>query len=111
MRCDEIGPREIPAVQVHRIALNMNQIRSMRPPENPAKLTDSRASGYVRRFGKSSWELDAIEPAKLARQVEAASPWIGRRPGVWLDGQRMDPKALPHAALMQARRLEVGPAR
>ena len=35
----------------------------------------------------------------------------GRRPGVWLDGQRMDPKALPHAALLQARQLEVGAAR
>ena len=32
----------------------------------------------------------------------------GRRPGVWLDGQRMDPKALPHAALLKARWLEVG---
>jgi len=32
----------------------------------------------------------------------------GRRPGVWLDGQRMDHRALPHAALLQARRLEVG---
>jgi hypothetical protein len=30
---------------------------------------------------------------------------------VWLDGQRMDPKALPHAALLQARQLEVGAAR
>lgn len=35
----------------------------------------------------------------------------GQRPGVWLDGRRMDPKALPHAALLQARRLELGPAR
>ena len=35
----------------------------------------------------------------------------GQRPGVWLDGQRADPKLLPHAALLQARRLEVGPAR
>jgi predicted alpha-1,2-mannosidase len=34
-----------------------------------------------------------------------------QRPGVWLDGQRMDPRALPHAALLRARRLEVGPAR
>jgi predicted alpha-1,2-mannosidase len=33
----------------------------------------------------------------------------GQRPGVWLDGQRMDPRALPHAALLQAHRLEVGP--
>jgi predicted alpha-1,2-mannosidase len=34
-----------------------------------------------------------------------------QRPGVWLDGQRVDPTSLPHAALLQARRLEVGPAR
>jgi predicted alpha-1,2-mannosidase len=35
----------------------------------------------------------------------------GRRPGVWLDGRRVDARALPHAALLQARRLDVGPAR
>jgi predicted alpha-1,2-mannosidase len=33
------------------------------------------------------------------------------RPGVWLDGRAMDPTALPHAALMQGRRLELGPMR
>jgi len=32
----------------------------------------------------------------------------GRRHGVWLDGKAMDPKALPHAALLRARRLEIG---
>ena len=35
---------------------------------------------------------------------------LGRRPGVWLDGLRLDPTALPHTALVQARRLEVGAA-
>jgi hypothetical protein len=35
----------------------------------------------------------------------------GQGQGVWLDGKRMDPKALPHAALLQARRLEIGAAR
>jgi predicted alpha-1,2-mannosidase len=35
----------------------------------------------------------------------------GQRPGVWLDGKRMDATALPHAALLKARRLEIGPAR
>ncbi len=35
---------------------------------------------------------------------------LGRRPGVWLDGLRLDPTALPHTALLQARRLEVGAA-
>ena len=33
----------------------------------------------------------------------------GVRPGPWLDGRPVDSKALPHAALMQARRLELGP--
>jgi predicted alpha-1,2-mannosidase len=50
-----------------------------------------------------------------ARLRRADGTWLhirpGRRPGVWLDGQRMDPKALPHAALLQARQLEVGAAR
>lgn len=71
-RCGEIGPREIPAVEVHRVALNMDQIKRMNPPENPAKLTDSRSGSYIRRFGNSSWELDAIEPSKLARLVSTS---------------------------------------
>jgi len=33
------------------------------------------------------------------------------QPGVRLDGRPMDPTALPHAALMQGRRLELGPMR
>ncbi len=49
----------------HRIALNMDQINEMKPPPNPAKLTDSRCKEYIRRFGKSSWELDAIDPDKM----------------------------------------------
>lgn len=49
-------------VDVRRIALNMDQIEQYKPPENPAKMTDSRASDYVRKYGRSSWELDALEP-------------------------------------------------
>jgi hypothetical protein len=60
------------AIKVHRIALNMDQIRQFRPPENPAKITDSRAGGYIAKFGRSSWELDAIEPRRLARLVRTA---------------------------------------
>lgn len=56
-------------VELHRVALNFEQIKKLRPPENPAKMTDSRAEGYVRRFGRSSWELDAIEPRALAKLV------------------------------------------
>ena len=50
---------------VQRIALNMNQIEDYSPPPNPAKLTDSRYSGYIKKHGSSSWELDALEPRVL----------------------------------------------
>ena len=59
-------------LSVHRIALNMDQVRKFKPPENPAKTTDSRAENYIQKFGRSSWELDALEPSVLARLVEGA---------------------------------------
>lgn len=71
-RTDEIGPNEPSAVAMVRVALNIDQVRELNPPENPAKLTDSRATAYVNRFGNSSWELDAIEPRQLARIVTNA---------------------------------------
>lgn len=70
-RSEDVGNGE-PVVQVHRAALNIDQVRKLNPPENPAKLTDSRADGYVRKFGMSSWELDAIEPRALAKLVRDA---------------------------------------
>jgi hypothetical protein len=57
---------------VNRLALNMDQIQALNPPENPAKVTDSRAASYISRFGTSSWELDAIEPNALADIVRGA---------------------------------------
>lgn len=59
-------------IEVKRVALNMDQVRELNPPENPAKITDSRAAGYISRFGRSSWELDAIEPRQLADLVSNA---------------------------------------
>ena len=53
-------------VEVRRLALNMDQIEEFNPPPNPAKMSDARAQGYVERFGTSSWELDALEPAMMA---------------------------------------------
>lgn len=55
--------------EVERIALTYEQVEDWRLPPNPAKLSDSRASGYVSEFGSSSWELDAIEAAELSRIV------------------------------------------
>ncbi len=59
------------SVSVERIALNMDQVEQYNPPPNPAKITDSRAAKYIKRFGNESWELDALEPKVLDRLIEA----------------------------------------
>lgn len=53
-------------LEVRRIALNYDQVVEYEPPPNPAKLTDSRAGGYVTLHGYESWELDALDPTTLA---------------------------------------------
>ncbi|MEU1600459.1 hypothetical protein ABZ468_48860 [Streptomyces sp. NPDC005708] len=57
-------------VEVRRIALNMDQVDAYDPPPNPAKLTDSRATAYIREYGRSSWELDALDPTSLDQLIE-----------------------------------------
>lgn len=57
-------------VEVHRVALNIEQVRRLKLPENPAKMDDSRAADYVALYGPHSWELDAIDPRTLAGIVE-----------------------------------------
>lgn len=52
-------------VKVERIALNSNQIKSYKPPPNPAKITDSRYHQYRKEHGSESWELDALDPSIL----------------------------------------------
>ena len=56
-------------VEVRRIALNFNQVERYNPPPNPAKITDSRAKGYISRFGRESWELDALNPSTIKELV------------------------------------------
>lgn len=57
-------------VDLHRLALNMDQIEQYAPPPNPTKVTDSRAGSYIKRFGRESWELDALEPAVLRDLIQ-----------------------------------------
>lgn len=59
-------------MEVRRLALNIQQVREFNPPENPAKESDSRSPGYIEKFGRSSWELDAVEPRALAQLVTDA---------------------------------------
>lgn len=58
------------AFEFYRVALNNDQVRKYKPPPNPAKLTDSRATAYIEAHGRSSWELDALDPKVLAALVK-----------------------------------------
>jgi hypothetical protein len=64
---NDVGVEE--GVEIRRLALTIEQVRSYNPPPNPAKITDSRATSYIERFGGSSWELDALDPDILASLV------------------------------------------
>jgi hypothetical protein len=71
-------------VEVRRIALNMDQVTKYRPPENPAKITDSRAADYIRNFGTKSWELDALEPKILDTLIDREINSL-IDPAIWQD--------------------------
>lgn len=71
-RLKQFANDDMGGITLHRVALNMDQVQQLHPPENPAKTTDTRAADYISKFGESSWELDAIEPAALADLVRNA---------------------------------------
>lgn len=66
-----------------RVALNMDQVEAYDPPPNPTKLTDSRANGYIAKFGMECWELDALDPETLANLVTA-------HVADWTDAEKME---------------------
>lgn len=77
---------EVGEVEVRRLALNTDQVRQYNPPPNPAKITDSRARDYIRRHGRESWELDALDPAVIEGLIEAelqalieGAPWAAAK--------------------------------
>lgn len=57
-------------MEVNRVALNMDQVEKYNPPPNPAKITDSRAQGYIKIHGGESWELDALDPKILTNLIK-----------------------------------------
>lgn len=57
-------------VDVHRIALNFDQVEKYNPPPNPAKITDSRFNSYAEKHGTESWELDALQPSVLVSLIQ-----------------------------------------
>lgn len=56
-------------VEVRKIALTRPQIDAHKLPPNPAKMTDSRAQGFVKRHGQDSFEVDALPPEFLMKLV------------------------------------------
>lgn len=54
---------------VHKVALTWDQIAKFKPPPNPAKLSDPRAHEYVRKYGRQSWEVDALNPRQLTETI------------------------------------------
>ena len=56
-------------VDMRKIALTMEQVKRYKPPPNPAKMSDPRASAYVAQHGASSWEVDALPPNVLAKII------------------------------------------
>lgn len=64
--------RTLAGVRLVRLALSQEQIQEFDLPPDPAKLTDSRASAYMDRYGDTSWELDALPSREIERLVMSA---------------------------------------
>lgn len=69
---DRLSMFEVQDLTVRKLALTMAQVRQYSPPPNPAKVTDPRASAYIRRHGGSSWEVDALPPEVLSGIIRDA---------------------------------------
>jgi hypothetical protein len=54
------------------LALTKAQIDEHQPPPNPAKVTDPRAKRFIRRYGGTSWEVDALPPKVLNGLLDEA---------------------------------------
>ena len=54
------------------VGLTMEQIKQYNPPHNPAKITDPRAKGYIKKYGAISWEVDALRPEVMIEIVKGA---------------------------------------
>ncbi len=60
------------AVDVERLALNIDQVEELDLPPNKIKETDTRGPAYQAEFGDESWELDALDPDILDEIVRDA---------------------------------------
>lgn len=56
-------------LSVIKIGITFDQVQRYKPPPNPAKLSDSRAAAYIAKYGKNSWEVDALPPNVLQQII------------------------------------------
>lgn len=59
-------------INVHRLAVTLEQVRELNLPTRPTKKTDSRAKKFAAEYGTGSVELDAIPPRVLREMVSEA---------------------------------------
>jgi hypothetical protein len=59
-------------IHVEKVALNIDQVQEYNLPPNPAKLSDSRAAAFIAKYGRSSWEVDALPPRVLQELISDA---------------------------------------
>jgi hypothetical protein len=57
-------------VHVAKLALTADQVEEHKPPPNPTKLSDPRATEFLKKHGNSSWEVDALPPNILTEMIE-----------------------------------------
>lgn len=61
-RLEEFG---LPEITVKKIGLTYEQVQFYKPPPNYTKVKDPRAKDYIKKYGRSSWEVDALRPNVL----------------------------------------------
>ncbi len=59
-------------LDVVKLAITEEQVAQYTPPPNPTKMSDTRAQGFVARFGTASYEADALPPNALAQVARDA---------------------------------------
>lgn len=67
--CEMLKKEHRGKFKVEHIALTMDQINTYSPPPNPAKITDTRAKNYIKKYGQVSWEVDALPPEVLNKII------------------------------------------
>lgn len=72
-------------VQVHKLALTLEQVHKYKLPPNQlkrkhGKISDSRAPKYAAQHGDRSWEVDALPPAVLNSLIRSTLEALVDRP-------------------------------